>query len=481
VGIGADEAVPASLKLGWDAKRDKYAGFDTTEHQKVVARYDTIEKERILLKEEERKKAAEAAALKQEEKVQRRARREAKAAERAAKKAAKAEQSAIDENAATDSEASDGSSDSDFSSSDDEGGKRRRKGRGAAGAEGEVGARARSGSQDSGRSAGSGGAGGGAKMISWNVRTREDTAKYLLNLDTESAFYDPKTRSMRENPFADGDPRAAAYGYEGDNAVKGSGQVADLASDQLFAWEAYNRGADVHLQANPTQVALLKQQFAHRKEAVRKLMASKLADKYGGSAAGTDPDVEAPDSLPAELRLGGGAESEVYREYHPAIAPDGRIVPIEVIPDRSSTVPKQNGGAGSSSNADAGSSSFAQGAGGSLGSRSRYPEDQCPSNHTSIYGSWFDKEAKLWGFACCHQTLYGSYCTGEAGKRARVDADTFHANASAAHAHAMEERTQLALKRKIEADAQGKVTAVHEEERARKKARPGDPLYEEQP
>lgn len=34
-----------------------------------------------------------------------------------------------------------------------------------------------------------------------NLRIREDTAKYLHNLDPNSAFYDPKTRSMRENPF----------------------------------------------------------------------------------------------------------------------------------------------------------------------------------------------------------------------------------------------------------------------------------------
>ena len=34
-----------------------------------------------------------------------------------------------------------------------------------------------------------------------NLRIREDTAKYLYNLDANSAFYDPKTRSMRENPF----------------------------------------------------------------------------------------------------------------------------------------------------------------------------------------------------------------------------------------------------------------------------------------
>jgi hypothetical protein len=33
-----------------------------------------------------------------------------------------------------------------------------------------------------------------------NLRIREDTAKYLLNLDTNSAHYDPKSRSMREDP-----------------------------------------------------------------------------------------------------------------------------------------------------------------------------------------------------------------------------------------------------------------------------------------
>ena len=34
-----------------------------------------------------------------------------------------------------------------------------------------------------------------------NLRIREDTAKYLRNLDSNSAYYDPKTRSMRDNPY----------------------------------------------------------------------------------------------------------------------------------------------------------------------------------------------------------------------------------------------------------------------------------------
>lgn len=42
--------------------------------------------------------------------------------------------------------------------------------------------------------------GGGASGSVRNLRIREDTAKYLLNLDPDSAYYDPKSRSMREDP-----------------------------------------------------------------------------------------------------------------------------------------------------------------------------------------------------------------------------------------------------------------------------------------
>ena len=44
-----------------------------------------------------------------------------------------------------------------------------------------------------------------------NLRIREDTAKYLLNLDVDSAYYDPKTRSMREDPLPDSDPNEKFY------------------------------------------------------------------------------------------------------------------------------------------------------------------------------------------------------------------------------------------------------------------------------
>jgi pre-mRNA-processing factor SLU7 len=37
------------------------------------------------------------------------------------------------------------------------------------------------------------------------------------------------------------------------------------------------------------------------------------------------------------------------------------------------------------------------------------------NNHTSVWGSWYQTSTGKWGFACCHSTLHGSYCAGEAG------------------------------------------------------------------
>jgi pre-mRNA-processing factor SLU7 len=48
-----------------------------------------------------------------------------------------------------------------------------------------------------------------------NLRIREDTAKYLRNLDPNSAYYDPKTRSMRDNPLPGRNPEELPYA--GDN------------------------------------------------------------------------------------------------------------------------------------------------------------------------------------------------------------------------------------------------------------------------
>lgn len=45
-----------------------------------------------------------------------------------------------------------------------------------------------------------------------NFHIREDIAKYLLNLDVNSAYYDPKIHSMREDPLPNADPSEKFYG-----------------------------------------------------------------------------------------------------------------------------------------------------------------------------------------------------------------------------------------------------------------------------
>ena len=62
-----------------------------------------------------------------------------------------------------------------------------------------------------------------------NLRLREDTAKYLLNLDEKSAAYNPKTRSMMEQPLKDGP-------FVGDNFIKYTGEVRQANQMMQFAW-----------------------------------------------------------------------------------------------------------------------------------------------------------------------------------------------------------------------------------------------------
>ncbi|XP_028151594.2 pre-mRNA-splicing factor Slu7 [Diabrotica virgifera virgifera] len=193
-----------------------------------------------------------------------------------------------------------------------------------------------------------------------NLRIREDTAKYLRNLDLGSAYYDPKTRSMRENPNPEKDAT-----YSGENFVRFTGDTTNHAKAQLFAWEAYEKGVDVHLLAEPTKLELLKKEYEKKKEQVKSTIQGSVLDKYGGQE-----HLEAP---PKSLLL---AQSEVYVEY----SRSGRVITgaeKEVI-------------------------------------RSKYEEDVYINNHTSVWGSYW--RGGQWGYKCCHSFIKNSYCLGEAGK-----------------------------------------------------------------
>lgn len=189
------------------------------------------------------------------------------------------------------------------------------------------------------------------------------TAKYLRNLDPNSAYYDPKTRSMRDNPYKG--RKEDEYDFAGENYVRFTGDTVKQAKAQLFAWDAYEKGVDVSLQAEPTKLELLEKQFVEKKEEFKKKVSDDLLEKYGGK--------EHLDTPPVELLL---AQTENYVEY----SRHGKII---------KGAEKQT-------------------------VRSKYDEDVYHGNHTSVWGSYW-REGR-WGYNCCYSLVKNSYCTGEAGK-----------------------------------------------------------------
>ncbi|RLV88858.1 hypothetical protein DV515_00015214 [Chloebia gouldiae] len=169
---------------------------------------------------------------------------------------------------------------------------------------------------------------------------------------------------MRENPYANTGKNPDEVGYAGDNFVCYTGDAISMAQTQLFAWEAYDKGSEVHLQADPTKLELLYKFFKAKKEDFKAQQKESILEKYGGQ--------EHLDVHPAELLL---AQTENYVEY-----------------SRHGTVIKGQQNAVVCS---------------------KYEEDVKISNHSCIWGSYWKVK---WGYQCCHSFVKYSYCTGEAGK-----------------------------------------------------------------
>ncbi|KAK0612281.1 Pre-mRNA splicing Prp18-interacting factor-domain-containing protein [Bombardia bombarda] len=201
-----------------------------------------------------------------------------------------------------------------------------------------------------------------------SIRIREDTAKYLLNLDSDSAKYNPKKRALVD-PGAVADKSAALFAEE--SFMRGSGEAGEFEKAQRYAWEAQERSGDTsqHLQANPTAGEVQRKTEGEEREAKRRKRAEILASQYG----------EQPE-VPDALRGVAIAESETFVEYDERGLIKG--APKQVV-------------------------------------RSKYVEDVLVNNHTSVWGSWW-ADFK-WGYACCHSVLKNSYCTGEAGINAHKE------------------------------------------------------------
>lgn len=302
-------------KLSFDAKRDQWLGYDPKEHADTIRRYDLIDAERQKKKLEQLN-------------------------EKFSKTTDQKEGSELGD--------SDSDCGSDEHDSDDEEFKEKEGGH-----------------VISKRVARQGGVGGAElKTTVRNLRIREDTAKYLRNLNPNSAYYDPKTRSMRDNPTPDVNPENAAFA--GENFVRHSGEVSQLAKTQLFAWEAGKKGSDIHPVATPSQAEYLRKEYEQKKEVLESARRQKIVGKYGGTEHM---------SAPSKSLL---QNSESYVEYDTA----GRVIKGQ---EKAQTL-------------------------------SKYTENVLQNNHTEIWGSWFNRSNMRWGFACCHSQVQNSYCTGDAGK-----------------------------------------------------------------
>ncbi|KAI3887706.1 hypothetical protein MKX03_020944 [Papaver bracteatum] len=204
--------------------------------------------------------------------------------------------------------------------------------------------------------------GGGSTGTVRNLRIREDTAKYLRSLDLESAYYDPKSRSMRENPNPDCDPNENFYA--GDNQNRETGQALEFKKLNVYALESSDKGQEVHLQAAPSQAELLYKKFRVSKGMLGSKTKDAIMQKYGNAAN--------EDDIPRELLLG---QSERQVEYDRAGRP---------IKGHEMVIP-----------------------------RSKYEEGIYINNHTTVWGSWWRDHQ--WGYKCCNQMIRNSYCTGIAG------------------------------------------------------------------
>ncbi|KAK6353396.1 mRNA splicing protein [Orbilia brochopaga] len=216
-----------------------------------------------------------------------------------------------------------------------------------------------------------------SRVTTRNLRIREDTAKYLLNLDLDSAKYDPKTRTMVDGG-ALSDQAAKLVAEEG--FLRSSGDAAEFEKAQRLAWESREKGipsssgaaTKMHLQANPTEGEILRRKLESQKvdEVAQKRNA--LLARYGGA-----------EHLQAPPPVAAVAESEHYTEY----SESGELAKGQ----KAAVV------------------------------RSKYPEDVYINNHTSVWGSWWQNFR--WGYACCHSFVKNSYCTGEEGIKGVEEAE----------------------------------------------------------
>jgi pre-mRNA-processing factor SLU7 len=342
-------------KVSYSAKRDSWKGYDAEHYKTVVDKFQRMEDQR----KEYKKQELEAAEKAEEE-------------QRALKKERKAAAAAYAKGGEADHSDDSNDSDSDYDSDEDDGGDSDDE---KEFLEGDANAK-----DFQSRVARQGGVGGNEmKVTARNLRIREDTPKYLRNLALDSAHYDPKSRSMRANPFPNENPENLPFA--GDNFVRSSGDALALAQTQVMCWELEG-GSGIDVISNPSQAELMKKEVTAKKQVEQSAKRNSILEKYGNAGTSTA-------ELDPRLRLG---QSELYMEY----SWDGRVV---------------------------------KGVGKQL-PKSKYEEDVYLNNHTTVWGSYYNKHRHCWGYGCCHSLIKNSYCTGAIGKAANDAANEANMDAN---------------------------------------------------
>eukprot|EP00501_MAST-03F_sp_TOSAG23-6_P002003 GSMAST32.ASY1.ANO1.2088.1 assembled CDS len=211
---------------------------------------------------------------------------------------------------------------------------------------------------------------------------------------------------MRGNPTPH-IPKELAV-YSGDNATRVSGESVGFLKSQSFAWESYSRGSGVNTSGNPTAVAVLQKQFQERKNKIKTSRSEKILEKYGDQS----------------LLLG---QTEHQLQYNSEGRIIGQTTSTETI------------------------------------RRTKYEEDVLINNHKSVWGSWFDLETQEWGYRCCQQCVEKSYCTGEAGIRAKMASKTVSTSSEVSNKPVNNEKTLYGESEDIKLDQDKMKIALEKE------------------
>ena len=261
-----------------------------------------------------------------------------------------------------------------------------------------------------------------------NLRIREDTAKYLLNLDLQSAHYDPKSRSMREDPQPNKAPHEKAF--LGDNFTRHSGDFHEFQALTMHSINAQDKGQAIHPQASsplpilpqPIVSELCDMGVAKRRAPPRKQRRCTCNFRRRRSTCSARTRMRSRINtvtrpcMQIRMRSGccWGRRRHMWNimHRHEFWPPRWALVVCSCSKWPQRLTPQHN----------CEYCGPVQGRvikGQEAKARSRYEEDARINNHTSIFGSWWSDG--VWGYACCHQMVKNSYCTGTAGEQAQKD------------------------------------------------------------